>query len=281
MNKIKLTTVTMQLIESVPDGIRICRVTGESLVTLVIPRNLVAEAKRLPDLPSRGIYFLLDENHGTLSRVYAGQTTQGLNRLDAHKARKDFWNLAVMFLDTEYNINRDVLDALECSAIKYVQYHGSYETDNTVIPSLIPSPYIAQTVEHLLENILFRMKVLGFDLNRAEEGPEGSDELFHTRKNGVIASGRYDKTNGHFLVLSGSQVALNNPIIKNKSAINARENVFGHDADGLRTLDRDLEFQSPSAAAVFVLGGSQNGWVEWVNERDETLDSVYRRLGTA
>ena len=33
---------------------------------------------------------------------------------------------------------------------------------------------------------------------------------------------------------------------------------------------------TPSAAAVFVLGGSQNGWTEWVSDDGETLNQVYR-----
>ena len=40
-----------------------------------------------------------------------------------------------------------------------------------------------------------------------------------------------------------------------------------------------MVFSSPSSAAVFVLGGSQNGWTEWVNEAGETLDTVYRGKG--
>lgn len=41
-------------------------------------------------------------------------------------------------------------------------------------------------------------------------------------------------------------------------------------------LAENLEFPTPSAAAVFVLGGSQNGWTEWVNDGGETLNRVYR-----
>ena len=110
---IELTTMTVRLIGSDPDGIRICHVEGESLTTVVVPRELLSEAKRLPDIPKRGIYYLLDEDHGVIGRVYAGQTTQGLARLDSHKSRKELWNKAVMFLDDESNMDRDVLDALE------------------------------------------------------------------------------------------------------------------------------------------------------------------------
>lgn len=63
---IALTAMTIQIIDNNPDGIRICRVDGESLVTVVVPRDMLSEAKSLPDLPDRGVYYLLDEDHGVL-----------------------------------------------------------------------------------------------------------------------------------------------------------------------------------------------------------------------
>lgn len=271
---IDLKTMTMQLIGGDADGIRICRIEGESLTTVVVSREKLAEAKALPDLPHRGIYYLLDEDHGTLSRVYAGQTTQGLARLDAHKAKKDFWNRAVMFLDDDNNIDRDVLDALEARAIDYVRSHGSYETDNAATPSPHVSPYKGQRVERLHEDVLFRMRVLGYDLDRQDKGPSVAS-TFHTKKNGIKASGRYDKETGRFTVLAGSVIALDKPIIKNVGAMEARKDVFGESAERA-ALEDDLTFASPSAAAVFVLGGSQNGWTEWKNDEGKTLDEVYR-----
>lgn len=276
---IELKTMTMQLIGGEPDGIRICRIEGESLVTVVVPREKIGEAKGLPGLPRRGVYYLLDEDRGTLSRVYAGQTTQGLGRLDAHKSKKSFWNRAVMFLDEEYNINRDVLDALEARAIDYVRTHGSYETDNAATPAPYVSPYNVQTVERFHESVLFRMKVLGYDLDRKETSFSASS-VFHTKKSGVMANGRYEKESGHFTVLAGSVIALDKPIIKNMGAIEARKKLFG-DSNERTVLQDGVTFQSPSAAAVFVLGGSQNGWTEWINDEGKTLHEVYRATGDA
>ncbi|MEC4176867.1 DUF4357 domain-containing protein [Adlercreutzia sp. R7] len=45
---------------------------------------------------------------------------------------------------------------------------------------------------------------------------------------------------------------------------------------GLHELGCTLHFDSPSAAAVFVLVGSCNGWTEWVDESGRTLSFVYR-----
>ena len=272
---IRLTTMTVQLIDGEPDGIRICHVEGESLVTVVVPREELAEAKRLPELPCRGVYYLLDEDHGVLSRVYAGQTTQGVARLDAHKAKKEFWNKAIMFLDADSNIDRDVLDSLEARMIDYVRTHGSYETDNTATPSPRLSPYKEQHVEGLHESILFRMEALGYDLDRTDAGPLGHSSLFHTRRNGTHAQGRYNKDTGAFTVLAGSEVDLSRPVIKNQGAMITRKRLFGGQACKV-SLEDDLEFSSPSAAAVFALGGSANGWTEWADDRGQTLDDVYR-----
>ena len=272
---IRVKTLTIQLIDAQPDRIRICRVEGESLVTIVIPREDLVEAKALPSIPQRGIYYLLDEDHGNVSRVYAGQTTQGITRLDAHKARKEFWNKAVMFLDDDQNISKDALDVLEAKAIDYVRSHGSYETDNSATPKPYVDPYKEEAVERLHERILFRMAALGYDLDRVDQSPVGASVVFHTKKNGIRGLGRYDKTTGHFTVLAGSKVNLSKPVLKNVSVAALRREMFGGIV-GIADLAEDLEFPTPSAAAVFVLGGSQNGWTEWVNNDGETLNQVYR-----
>ncbi len=273
---INLKTLILQLIDSETDGIRIARVENESLLTIVVPREKVADAKKLPEIPPRGIYYLLDEDHGVISRVYVGQTTQGIGRLEDHKVKKEFWNKAVMFLTDNQNLAQDVLNGLEAKAIAYVQKHGSYETENTDLPTPYVSPYSEATIESLHRDILFRMAALGYDLNRVDRGPtSGASSLFHTKKRGIHASGRYNKNTGTFTVLSNSTIDLDCPIIKNTPASQAREDLFG-DKTGMITLEQDLEFSSPSAAAVFVLGGSQNGWTEWVNDEGKTLNDVYR-----
>lgn len=272
---IRVKTLILQLIDDKPDGIRICRVEAESLITVVIPREMVNEAKLLPDIPQRGVYYLIDEDHGNISRIYAGQTTQGISRLDSHRSNKDFWNKAIMFLDNDQNISRDALDVLETKAIDYIQSHGSYETDNTNRPKPFVDPYKEGAIEHLHESIQFRMKALGYDLDRKDDGPKVPNTIFHTRKNGVKGIGRYDKDTGKFIVFAGSKVDLSKPVLKNESITAARKRIFG-DMSGIVDLAEDFEFPTPSAAAAFILGGSQNGWTEWVNDQGQTLDLVYR-----
>lgn len=271
---IRLTTITMQLINRDPNDIRICRVEGESLLTLVIPRDKVAEAKRLPDIPSRGIYYLIDEDHGVIGSVYAGQTVQGIKRLDNHKAKKDFWNKAVMFLTDNQNLSQDALNGLEAKAIDYIASHGSYESKNSDTPRPYVSPYSEEYIEKLHNDVLFRMAALGYDLNSTYEGPAVSS-VFHTKKNGIKGLGKYDKETGRFTVLAGSQVDLNHQVTKSTLVSEVRNRLFD-DAKGVVALEDDVVFSSPSAAAVFVLGGSQNGWTEWVDEAGNALNDIYR-----
>ncbi|MBQ9681400.1 MAG: GIY-YIG nuclease family protein [Aeriscardovia sp.] len=270
--------MNVRFIGSKPDGIRIRRVEGESLTTVIVPRELLSEAKRLPNIPERGFCYLLDEDHGVISRVYAGQTARGLSRLDAHKSRKGFWNKAVMFLDDDSNMDRGVLDALEARAIGYVRTRGSYETDNLETPKPDVNLYKEPTVTRLHESVLFRMAALGYGLDRTDDAVTAGHAVFHTKRNGIVAKGRYDERTGSFTVLAGSQVDLSRPVLENVGAADARRELFG-EGSGASILRDDVAFGSPSSAAVFVLGGSQNGWTEWVNEAGVTLDAAYRGGG--
>lgn len=47
--------------------------------------------------------------------------------------------------------------------------------------------------------------------------------------------------------------------------------------DGKYKLTVSVSFTSPSSAAMFVLGGSSNGWVEWKDKDGKTLDELYRK----
>lgn len=281
---INLKTITLQLIDGEPNGIKLCRLAGSTLMTIVIPRALLAQAKKLPEIPKRGVYYLLDDNKGRLRRVYVGQTVQGISRLDDHYAKKAWWNTAVMHLGPDSEFSLDVVSGLEGQMIGYISDHGSYASENSVIPKPFVSPYTEAFITSLHEDILFRMGVLGFDLDAVGDDMADGGMLFHTTRRGVQGHGRYDSEAGKFTVLAGSQIDVAT-LCGSKGKINKRleEQRASLKDEGLLALESgvwrvacDVDFDSPSAAAVFVLGGSQNGWTEWVSESGDTLSSVYR-----
>ncbi|WP_455798120.1 GIY-YIG nuclease family protein [Adlercreutzia sp. CNCM I-6207] len=283
---IDLKTLTMQIINGDASGIKICRIAGSTLVTIVIPRELLSEAKGLPEIPKRGIYYLLDDNKGRLKRVYAGQTVQGIQRLDDHNQRKDWWNKAVMFLAPDTEFSMDVVSGLESIAIKYIKEHGAYEVENTNDPKPYISPYNEAFIHALHEDILFRMALLGFGLDAVGDDSSGvSNQVFHTFRRGVRGLGRYNVVEGSFDVLPGSKIDIgtragtqrhpNNKLESLRSKLIDSGELTPGD-DDVHELSCTLHFDSPSAAAVFVLGGSCNGWTEWVDENGRTLSFVYR-----
>jgi hypothetical protein len=283
---IELKTFTMQLIDGAADGIRICRLTGSTLLTIVIPRGLLAQAKTLPDIPARGVYYLLDDHKGRLRRVYAGQTVQGIARLDSHNSRKDWWNKAVMHLAADSELSSDVVNGLESLAIDYIRNHGAYSVDNLATPKPYVSPYSESFINQLHEDILFRMDVLGYGLDAVGDDDMSEGLTFHTARRHVDGRGVYDATAGVFTVVAGSEVDLTHkPGAKNKPSAkmeSMREERIANgtlvqSVDGRYCLTEPVDFSSPSSAAVFVLGGSQNGWKEWIAEDGRTLSDVYRK----
>lgn len=288
---IDLKTLTMQIINGDAEGIKICRIAGSSLVTIVIPRELLCEAKALPDIPKRGIYYLLDDNRGRLKRVYAGQTAMGIQRIDDHNQKKDWWNKAVMFLASDSEFSMDVVNGLESIAIKYIRNHGAYEVENTNEPKPYVNPYDEAFIHSLHEDILFRMTLLGFNLDAVgDDSAAPPKEVFHTYRRGIKGLGMYDSVEGTFDVLPNSEIdikvlagTLRNPNRKiealRQSLIESGGLVPNPAPNPERTysLKRVVRFGSPSAAAEFVLGGSCNGWTEWLDSEGRTLSFVYRR----
>jgi hypothetical protein len=159
---LQVTTYTTQLIGGVADGIRLCRFVGRTMLTLVVPRYRVAEAKQLPDVPVRGVYYLLKMEFGRPSRIYAGQTVQGVARLDNHLSQKPWWDLAVMFLAPDDEFPMDVINGLESLMIRYARRHAFCKVDNGNEPKPYVSPYSEGLVASMHEELIWRMGILGY-----------------------------------------------------------------------------------------------------------------------
>lgn len=273
---------TMRLIDSRPDGIKICHVAGSSLATVVVPRSLLSEARKLPDIPARGIYYLLATTSGKANRIYVGQTVQGIRRLDDHNLKKSWWDTAVMFLDSSSAFSLDVVSGLEALAIKQALSNDSYQTDNTVVPEPYVSPYVEGFIRTLHQEVLFRLKVLGIDLESRGNRPSSQEPTLHTTRRGVQGLGCYHPSKGVFTVLAGSQIDMDHGSYRDDVGARRRQELLAsgqiqRDSDGTWRLTQPQEFTSPSSAAVFVLGGSQNGRMEWVDGAGRTFAELYPR----
>ena len=121
------------------------------------------------------------------------------------------------------------------------------------------------------------MATLGYKMNDAKQNNDNR-EIFHTTRNGILAYGVYD--GDKFQVLEGSQINMAKPANLekyNRQRLELKSNGDIITKNGIYILQITLEFNTPSGASDFILGGSTNGWVEWKNKDGKTLDEIFRK----
>ena len=133
-----------------PDGIRSIRRHLSTMTTYVIPRPLLAEAKKITGINRPGIYYLINENdENKIAQIYIGQTRNGVVRLDDHNRSKDFWNKAIMFLADSKTFSLDMISGLEEYAIMKAHESNRYKVENFVKPKYEIDEYDLPSVEEV------------------------------------------------------------------------------------------------------------------------------------
>lgn len=261
-----------------PNGIRSIRRHLSTMTTYVIPRSLLSEAKRITGINRPGIYYLISENDDNkIAQIYIGQTRNGVSRLDDHNRSKDFWNKAIMFLADSKTFSLDMISGLEAYAINKATESKRYKVENTVNPKYEIDEYDLPLIEEVYEEIKFIMATQGYKMENSKSMMNNENTL-HTTRNGVQAFGIYD--GDKFEVLEGSEIDMSRKchsekIEKQRKIAIQNGNIT--DMGGKYKLNMSLSFTSPSSAAMFALGGSMNGWVEWKNHEGKTLDELFRK----
>lgn len=261
-----------------PDGIRSIRRHLSTMTTYIIPRPLLSEAKKLTGINRPGIYYLISENDDNkIAQIYIGQTRNGVSRLDDHNRSKDFWNKAIIFLTDSKTFSLDMISGLEDYAINKATESKRYKIENTVNPKQEIDEYDLPLIEEVYEEIKFIMATQGYKMDNSKSTLNEANTL-HTTRNGVQAFGVYDGEK--FEVLEGSEIDMSRKchsynIEKQRQTAIKNGNIV--DIGGKYKLNVSVSFTSPSSAAMFVLGGSTNGWVEWKNKNGKTLDELFRK----
>lgn len=261
-----------------PDGIRSIRRHLSTMTTYVIPRPLLAEAKKLTGINRPGIYYLISENDDNkIAQIYVGQTRNGVSRLDDHNRSKDFWNKAIMFLADSKTFSLDMISGLEAYAIGKATESKRYTVENSVNPKYEIDEYDLPLIEEVYEEIKFIMATQGYKMDDTKTTLNTANVL-HTTRNGIQAFGVYDGE--HFEVLEGSEIDVSRKCHSDKMELQRQTALQNGNISSVGEKYRltvSVSFTSPSSAAMFVLGGSTNGWIEWKNNDGKTLDELFRR----
>lgn len=274
-------TMTTQFIDGEPDGLRLCNCVGSLITTVYMPRTHLSRAHQL-DLPSRGIYYLLKVDGVKIERLYVGQTTQGINRLNDHNQKKPWWDRAILFLsDDSNNFTLDTVSGLEKYAIERAMEVFPDLVENKVAPKYKITKFQRPFIESLFDEIRFMMAAFGLSIDGTGAKPvaphvtpvepesNATAVPVTMTKRKMTVRGTYDPESDALTVLAGSKIDLAATVlVKDKATAKRREELLGSGGivscgDGMGQLTANVTLPSPTAAAQFVFGGSINGRKYW------------------
>lgn len=260
-----------------PDGIRIYMRHLSPIKAYVVPRQYLSEAKAVTGIHNPGVYFLVNDETGSLAQLYIGQTRNGICRIDDHNLKKDFWNKAILFLADDEHFTLNILSGLEKYAIEKAINANRYNVDNKAVPKYKTTEYDMPIVEEIYEEIEFVMATLGYRMNESE--PVTDDNVYATSRRGIVAYGTY--SGDSFELLPNSEVDFSKPVkiesYNAKRTAYLAEGTIVQKQDGRYYTQKTISFRTPSGASDFILGGSTNGWVEWKDKEGKTLDVLFRK----
>jgi hypothetical protein len=229
-----------------------------------------------------GVYFLFGQSGEAAKPVaYIGQSEDLKARLKKHHGDREFWTSAVFMISKTDSFTLAHIRYLEWYSIKRANEAGRYMLDNGNAGS---RPYITEPMEadvlDAFETGSILLSTLGFPLFEpvAKITSEIENRTYHISGPDAKGSGRLVADG--FVVLKGSTVRADSVpsahrYISTKRQTLLNDGVLAQDGNSLR-FQEDYLFDSPSGAAMLVLGRTANGWNEWKTEDGRTLDEVER-----
>ncbi len=245
------------------------------------PRSEFDKVLERKESLSSGVYFLTGTDpESNKQAIYIGEAECVRDRIKNH-LDKDFWNHVTFFISKDENLTKAHTKYIEGRLIEVAKSAGrSVVMNNQGSGSKLPESD-REDMEVFLEKMLQVLPVLGveaFVLAISKEQRETKRELLTCIIKDITASG-YLTPNG-IVVLAGSRAVLqerssakNYPGVLTQRRKLIEENDLVSN-DGALVFSKDIEFSSPSAAAVVIHGGSANGLMSWKDSQGKTLKEL-------
>lgn len=270
-------TIKIFLIDGDPNGRMSCELSNWSGKVYKIPRIKVKECTDRDDLVSTGVYLLFGKDEDGKDLVYIGEAESILKRINQHLTQKDFWNETIIFISKDDNLNKAHIKYLENRLHDIAKTANRYKIENYITPtqSLLSESDRAE-MEEFIENIKMLVNTLGhkvFDEKR-EFKSKHKLETFSI-KSARGADGRGEPSSDGFVVFKGSKAAATIVNSMTPSFITLRHRLIDEgvlvDKGDYYEFPEDYIFNSPSTAAVMVMGRNANGLTEWKQKDGKTL----------
>ena len=269
-------TVTTYLIDGDPKGIQYAFISNKICQMFVVPRSNLSYLNTQKKLQKPAFYILLGEDESTKPQAYIGETENFKERVKDHDSKKAFWQKALIFVSKDADMTKVDAQYLEHKAITEAKKANAFIlSDNNQIPKAPNLPEHQQdSMNEFFEDVKFLASFIGCNIFEVSQPKE--EHLFYTKGRGCNAKGFYSSDG--FTVLKGSIVAPT--MVSSFNWKEKREKMlqdYTANENGILVLTSNKTFSSPSTAADFCIGSSNNGWLVWKDKDRNTLDSVYRK----
>ncbi len=276
-------TISIFLNSGEPDGFRTAQLSNWVGKALIFPRNHLSLIKDEADGNKPAVYFLIGDNDNSLQpSLYIGESENLYNRI-SHHTNKDFWNVAIAFISKDDNITKTHAKYLESHCIELAQAAGKVKLENDAKSVL---PLLSLSDQAYMEDFLIDLKILLNSLGYSflEKPPSIKNNVDNTlffcgnSKLKNKSTGRL--LNNGFIVYKNSKVTK----IRSKSSssyLNTQINnllLAGYleETKDFYLFVKDFVFKTPSSASTIILGRNSNGWIDWKNNKNQTLNDIHR-----
>ena len=269
-----------------PQGIRVAEITTRIVQVIEVPRSLLPEFLKMSESSQVALYFLIGESEDAEERrVYVGQTGDLRARLTSHNKEKDFWQRALILISRTNSLTQTHSLFLEWRCLQAIRAAERFTDQNGNGGSKphTPPPMEADCHE-IYDTGRTLLATLGYPLfdsvTKSTTEVTGKDEVFYCKAAGSDGRGLY--TPEGFVVLKGS-VGRKENVASMAGSSNERYREKLIKAQVMRVegdkviFDKDHLFNSPSMAAMSLIGRVTNGWTQWKSKDGKTLDELKRQ----
>lgn len=271
-------------------------VTGRIKCTLLnwtglaykIPRSLLDSCKIRQDLKQSGVYFLFFKNDDGQDEVYIGQAgvrknKEGILHRVLEHLKDEFYFTDVVIITTQNNsFGPTEISYLENKFTNLAKEAQRYivKNENEPNPGNVTEEKESE-LEDFVEYSKMVLGVLGYKIfvpliNNALTST--TEEIYNlnskTKKSNYVIKAKCKRTNEGFVVLKDSMIEMNDSETLPKSIKLLRDNLRENNEIVNGRITKDYLFNSPSYAAMFILGMSRNGRTEWKNKEGLTLKEL-------
>lgn len=269
-------TITTYLMDGDPKGTQYVLISNKNCKMYIVPRSRLEVLNDREELQKPAFYILLGEDENTKPKAYIGETENFRERVRDHDNKKSFWQKAVLFISNNSDLTKADVQYLEYKAISRAKESNTYVlNDNKQTPKAPNLPeHRRDDMEEFFEDVMFLSSFIGCNIFEVTE--HQNVRLFYTTGRGSDAFGYYNADG--FTVIKGSVIAKTAvPSLKWNDKRDRLLKEYTTETSGELILTSDKTFSSPSTAADFCIGSSNNGWLVWKDKDDKTLDEVYRK----